>query len=352
MDLLGPTGILNVLGSGRDGVVYASRSCAIKQIKDKEAFEAEAAAYRTLSQDRRLRGRIPKLYGIDAKTQRIYLQRIRLPTLRKKLPDEATLVRIRDYLLKTVKIIHECGWCHTDISLDNVFSSGRLCDFSNAYPKTKLSARAWERFQTWDRDFVQGCYREALALKKLETVKAFLASHTAIDSPERQAELAKLLRPSASSPTLLKKLERISHPIPALALEICALFRLEGKQHIGKLLLPAYNLPRPCDDESRLLFVRIKTELAFCAYASLDNTGSFLQTSERFTDAIQSSIALLGRTSNRTIELRARFAKALSRFSLHSDALEVLNALNIDCEGVSHSWNAEKRTSGRIEQSV
>ncbi|RMZ80754.1 hypothetical protein DV738_g2640, partial [Chaetothyriales sp. CBS 135597] len=98
-------------------------------------------------------------------------------------------------------------------------------------------------------------------------------------------------------------------------------------------------LPIPCDDESRLLFVRIKTELAFCEYPHLDGNSTIVKAGQCFTDAIQSSIDLLGQISWETIELRARFATALARCALYSDALNVLDGLHADCEAVSHPWS-------------
>ena len=135
------------------------------QIDDKAVFDAEVDAYRSLSGVRSLRGRIPECYGIDPDKRLLYLQRIHKPTLRQTLPDESTFLRIKEYVLETVSIIHECGWCHGDINLDNIFASGLLFDFSHAHTKSKLSAQAWEDFQKKDRRDIKSCYHQAVGLK-------------------------------------------------------------------------------------------------------------------------------------------------------------------------------------------
>ncbi|KAF2453012.1 hypothetical protein BDY21DRAFT_144342 [Lineolata rhizophorae] len=188
------------LGRGRYGVVHGTRKYAIKQIDDEDVFHAEVDAYRSLNKVRSLRGRIPILHGIDPDKQLLYLQHINKPTLQQKLPDEPTLRQIRQRVLETISIIHECGWCHGDINLGNIFASGLLFDFSHAHPKNKLSAQAWEDFQKKDRRDTKSYCLQAVGLKKLEAAIALLDS--GVDGLPRQAELAELLHHSKSSPEL------------------------------------------------------------------------------------------------------------------------------------------------------
>jgi tRNA A-37 threonylcarbamoyl transferase component Bud32 len=106
-------------------------------------------------------------YGIDPQSHALYLERIYERTLKEKstLPDEPTLLQIKQHLLETIGIIHECGWCHGDMDFSNIFVSGLLFDFSHAHTKTKLSAEAWERYQNQDRRDIEDCYRRAVRFK-------------------------------------------------------------------------------------------------------------------------------------------------------------------------------------------
>lgn len=108
---------------------------------------------------------MPKFYGIDPKRRLLYLQRINEATLRQALPDDSTLQRIKQHVLETISIMHECGWCHGDVNLNNIFTSGLLFDFSHAYPKSKLSAQAWEDFKKKDRRDIESSYLQAMGLK-------------------------------------------------------------------------------------------------------------------------------------------------------------------------------------------
>lgn len=128
-------------------------------------FDAEAEAYRCLNKVSSLRGRILECHGIIPDQRLLYLQRIDEPTLRQSLPDESTLLQIKEHLLESISIIHEYGWCHGDINLDNIFTSGLLFDFSHAHSKSKLSAQVWEDFQKKDRRDIKSCYFQAIGLK-------------------------------------------------------------------------------------------------------------------------------------------------------------------------------------------
>ena len=128
-------------------------------------FDAEVDAYCALSKVESLRGRIPELHGIAHDGGFLYLQRIYEPTLHHKLPDEPTLLHIKQYLLKTIGIIHDYGWCHGDIRLNNVFTSGLLFDFSHARQKSELSAQDWEIWQKKDRRDIDRCYLQAMGVK-------------------------------------------------------------------------------------------------------------------------------------------------------------------------------------------
>ncbi|KAJ8133061.1 hypothetical protein O1611_g559 [Lasiodiplodia mahajangana] len=303
----------------------------IQIIDDKAAFDAEVGAYCTLNTVESLRGRIPKCYGIDFDKRAVYLQRINEPCLRLALPDESTLRQIKQRLLETIGIIHEHGWCHGDINLDNMFASGVLFDFSHAHPKSKLSAEAWEDFQKQDRQNVRSCYYEALGLKKLEAAIALLDS--GVDGLPRQLELADLLQHSKSSPELLKKLEKIADPPPSLALGICRAFRRGGRPDSGMCWLQKPNLPIPCDDETRRLNVRIQGEIALCQSYSNDEKACRL-----YADAVRSSIDLLGSTDELTIGLRVEYASFLESSWRYSGALDVLRALKLDCKDLLHPW--------------
>ncbi|KAI1125839.1 hypothetical protein F5Y10DRAFT_246236 [Nemania abortiva] len=319
------------LGSGRYGVVYGTAKYAIKQINDKDAFDAEVGAYCTLNKVSSLRGRIPKLHGSIPNKRAIYLQRINEPTLRQALPDEPTLLQIKQHVLETINIIHEYGWCHGDINLDNIFSSGLLFDFSHAHAKGKLSAQAWEHFQKKDRRDLKSCYYQAIGLKKLEAAIALLDS--GVEGLSHQAELAELLHYSGTSPGLLDKLRKITDPTPSLALEICRAFRREGEPYTGMCLLRKSNLPIPCDDESRRLNVRIQGEIALCESNYDDGKACQL-----FAGAIRSSIDLLGSTDIVTIQLRVTYATFLERSFRYSGALDVLFSLKVDSKDLLHPW--------------
>ncbi|KAI0877237.1 hypothetical protein GGS24DRAFT_448585 [Hypoxylon argillaceum] len=321
------------LGSGRYGVVYGTTKYAIKQIDDKDAFDAEVGAYSSLNKVRSLRGRIPKFYGINPNKRAIYLQRINKPTLRQALPDESTLLQIKQHLLETIKIIHEYGWCHGDINLDNIFASdsGLLFDFSHAHTKSKLSAQVWEDFQKKDRRDIRRCCIQAMGLKKLEAAITLLDS--GVDGLPHQVELAELLSFSDTSAELIEKLEKIRDPIPSLALKMCQAFRCEGRHEIGMRLLQKSNLPIPCDDESRRLNVKIQAEIARCV-ARFDH----IKACRLFAGAVRSSIDLLGSTDEVTIYHRVTYVEFLEDCSWYSSALDVLFVLKADCKDLLHPW--------------
>ncbi|KAI4133765.1 MAG: hypothetical protein LQ347_002092 [Umbilicaria vellea] len=319
------------LGRGRYGVVYGTPDYAIKYIDDKDVFDAEADAYCSLKKATSLRGRIPKLYGINPNKRTLYLQRINTPTLRQALPDESTLLRIKQYVSETINVIHECGWCHGDITLDNIFASGLLFDFSHAHTKSKLSAQAWEDYQKKDCRDIKSCYLQAVGFKKLEAAIALLDS--GVDGLSRQAELAELLHHSKTSLELLEKLEKITDPTPSLALERCRAFRREGQLRTGMRLLQKSNLPIPCDDESRRLNVQIQGEIALCESHFDDGKAC-----ELFIGAVRSSIDLLGSTDEVTMQLRVTYATFLESSSRYSGALDVLFALKVDSKDLLHPW--------------
>ena len=249
---------------------------------------------------------------------------------------------------ETIRIIHECGWCHGDITLDNIFAPGLLFDFSHAHTKSKLSAQQWEDFQKKDRRDIKRSYLQAVGIKvrckirnskllssqfvqKLEAAIVLLDS--GVDELPRQAELAELLRHSETSPELLEKLEKITDPAPSLALERCRAFRCEGRVRTGMRLLQQSNLPVPCDDESRRLNVQIQGEIALCVSHFDDGKAC-----ELFAGAVRSSIDLLGPTDKVTIQLRVTYATFLERSSRYSGALDVLFALKVDSKDLLHPW--------------
>ncbi|KAI0097684.1 hypothetical protein GGR51DRAFT_540313 [Nemania sp. FL0031] len=322
------------LGNGRYGVVHGTTNYAIKQISDKDAFDAEVSAYCCLNKVRSLRGRIPKFYGSNPDKRTLYLQRINEPLLRQAIPDESTLLQIKQHVLETINIIHEHGWCHGDIDLSNMFASGLLFDFSHAHAKSKLSAQAWEDFQKKDRQDMKRCYIEAFGLKKLEAAIALLDS--GVDGLPRQVELADLLQHSKSSRELLEKLERITDPLPSLALGICQAFRRERRPSSGMRLLQKSNPPIPCDDETWRLNVRIQGEIALCQ--SYSDEGKAY---ELYRGAIRSSIDLLGSTDEDTIRLRVEYALFLENSRRYSGALDVLFALKTDCKDLLHPWREQ-----------
>lgn len=154
-----------------------------------------------------------------------------------------------------------------------------------------------------------------------------------VDELPRQIELAELLRQSKTSSELLKRLEKITDPTSFLALEMCRAFRREGRFRTGLRLLQQSNLPIPCDDQSRRLYVKIQGELALCESNLSDVKACYL-----FADAIRSSIDLLGRTDKTTLQFRFDFATFLESSSRYSGALDELVALKADSKDLSHSW--------------
>lgn len=149
----------------------------------------------------------------------------------------------------------------------------------------------------------------------------------------RQTELAELLHRSKTSSELLEQLEKIPDPTPGLALEICRAFRREGRLHEGQRMLQKSNLLMPSDDESRRLYVQIQGELALCG-SHFDDEKAYYS----FADAVRSSIDLLGRTDEDTIDLRITYATFLERSSRYSGALAVLMALKVDSKDFLHPW--------------
>ena len=162
---------------------------------------------------------------------------------------------------------------------------------------------------------------------------AIVLLDSGVDELERQKELAELLNQSDSSLELMKKLRQIPDPIPCLALEICRVFREGGRYSEGQRLLQKSNLPTPCDDQSRRLCVQIQSEIAVCE-SYLDDS----KACPMFADAIRSSIDLLGRTDEDTIQLRVDFAEFLDRSSRYSGALDILSALKDDTKDLLHPW--------------
>ncbi|KAI1189016.1 hypothetical protein F5B17DRAFT_393204 [Nemania serpens] len=161
--------------------------------------------------------------------------------------------------------------------------------------------------------------------QRLEAAMALLDS--GVDGPPRQAELAELLRPSASSLELVRKLEKITDPIPSLALEISRAYGEQGWNHAAKILLQKTNLPIPCDVKSRRLIVNFQCEIARCeSYINGDKACGL------FTRAIRSSIDLLGPTHIATAQVRVHYMHFLERTSRYSGALDVLSALKADSE--------------------
>lgn len=154
-----------------------------------------------------------------------------------------------------------------------------------------------------------------------------------VDRLPRQTELAELLRQSKTSTELLRKLEEISDPTPFLALEIGRAFRREGRPLAGKRLLQNFGIPIPCDDESRRLHIRIRGELALCE-SFLDGP----KACNLFPDVLRSSIDMLGRTDEDTLQLHIMYAMVLERYSRYSSALDILAALNMDRAESLHPW--------------
>lgn len=168
-------------------------------------------------------------------------------------------------------------------------------------------------------------------VQNLEAAIALLDS--GVDGLPHQAELAELLHQSKTSPELLKKLKKITDPTPSLALEMCRAFRLEGNLSTGMRLLRELDPLTPCDDQSRRLYVKIQGELALC-----ESHNNFEKAYKLYTDAVRSSIHLLGRTDEDTIRLRVTFAGFLERFLRYSGALDVLAALKVDSKDLLHPW--------------
>ena len=150
-----------------------------------------------------------------------------------------------------------------------------------------------------------------------------------VDDLPRQAELAELLRKSATSSELLEKLQKIIDPTASLALQICRAFRQEGRHRCGMELLQKADLPIPCDDESRRLYVNMQREIAICE-SYVDDT----KACQLYADALRSSIDLLGRAKTYTINLRILFVTFLERSSRYSGALDVLEALDVEALNV------------------
>ncbi|MCJ1309553.1 hypothetical protein MMC25_003213, partial [Agyrium rufum] len=165
----------------------------------------------------------------------------------------------------------------------------------------------------------------------LEAAMVFLDSGV-VELP-RQEELAKLLHQSETSSELLEKLRKIPDPIPCLALEICRAFRYEGRHREGRDLLQKLNLPIPCNDHSRRLYVQLKREFALCEIR-IDPENAC----RMFANTIRSGIDLLGRTNEDIIQLRLNFAEFLETSSRYSGAVDVVSGLKINTKDLAHIW--------------
>lgn len=168
-------------------------------------------------------------------------------------------------------------------------------------------------------------------VQKLEAATALLDS--GVNNPPRQAELAELLHYSETSPELLEKLEEITDPTPSLALEMCRAFRCQGLVRDGMRFLQELNPLVPCDDQSRRLYVQIKSELARCETRLTVEKACIM-----YKDAVQSSKDLLGQTDNDTIQLQITYAMFLETSLRYSGALDILTALKVDCKDSLHPW--------------
>lgn len=154
-----------------------------------------------------------------------------------------------------------------------------------------------------------------------------------VDGLPRQAELVKLLRCSKITSELLAKLEKITDPMPSLALEMCRAFRRQGRNHAGMRLLRESHLPTPVDDESRRLIVEIQGEIALC-----ESDYDDIKACGLFADAIRSSIDLLGSADKVTVQLRVNCALFLESSFRYSGALDVLSALKAESGDSLHPW--------------
>jgi tRNA A-37 threonylcarbamoyl transferase component Bud32 len=107
-----------------------------------------------------LRGRIPQFYAVDEAERIIYTKRIPSPTLRNAIRDRSIydLAKIKQFVKETLITIHTAGVCHCDISIENIFSSGILFDFSHA---GFSSSNDWERRKQGDFDKLESTFREA-----------------------------------------------------------------------------------------------------------------------------------------------------------------------------------------------
>ena len=149
----------------------------------------------------------------------------------------------------------------------------------------------------------------------------------------RQEELAEILDQSKTSRELLDKLKEITAPTPRLALAICQAYRRGRRIGAGLRLLQNSDLPIPCDDQSRRLYVQLKHELAYCQ-THVNRSKAW----PMYADAVQSSIDLLGKTHKQTTRVRCGFAGELEVAFLYSGALDVLSALKADNKDFLDPW--------------
>ncbi|KIW76976.1 hypothetical protein Z517_09420 [Fonsecaea pedrosoi CBS 271.37] len=322
-----------ILAFGIYGPVYCTTEYVIKEINHKRAFRAEYKAYHCLKEVESLRGRIPRYCGSKPHKHRIYLERIHEPTLRKHNVDKETFEQIRKYLLETIDIIHDAGWVHRAIRIDNIFTSGRLFDFSYACPKSELSAAWWEYYKRADREAIDRLYSDMIRPKNYIASLALL--NRGVDDLKSQTELAVLLRESDTSSELVEKLETIRSPIPSLVLEMCRACRRQGQDERGRRLLKKCRPAAPRDEQTKRLYVELKAE-----YAKCDRFGDLTKVSNAYADAISASVNLIGRTDELTINLRLDFASFLERRERVPDALKEVEALKVDYNDLSEVYRA------------
>ncbi|OAL29733.1 hypothetical protein AYO20_09117 [Fonsecaea nubica] len=324
-----------ILAFGRYGPIYCTTECVIKEINHKRAFRAEYNAYHCLKEVESLRGRIPRYCGSKPHKNRIYLERIHEPNLRKHNVDKATFEQIRKYLLETIDIIHDAGWVHRAIRTENVFTSGMLFDFSYASPKSELSAAWWEHYKRADREAIDELYSAMIGSQNYIASLALL--QRGVNDLKSQTELAELLRESDTSSDLLDRLETIRSPIPSLVLEMCRACRREGRFARGWCLLEKCCPPAPRDEQTKRLYVELKAECAKCEPYHGRSVGKI---SNAYADAISASVNLLGRTDELTIKLRVDFASFLERADRVPDALKEIEALKADYNDLSEVYRA------------